>query len=263
MRYVIILIKHSDSFLRNNSSLKKWIFFFLANLYTRETERRNQKMDWKEWIEGYWKIIAILIGFFFCCLLLFSLLLKDKKEPEKEHSFDDILEEIVQEEPEEPEETDNKETTEDEPINIMVDIKGAVNEPGVYKVEKDQRLTDVIEIAGGFTKKADTRTVNLAQVLTDQMMIYIPEEGEELPEALQNSQTTVQTENSENNTLININTAEMVELTKLKGIGMARAQSIVTYREENGRFQTIDEIKQVSGIGEGIFEGIKDEIVVD
>lgn len=145
---------------------------------------------------------------------------------------------------------------------IYVDIKGAVYHPGVKKMSINDRMVDVIEIAGGFTAEADQKQINLAQKLEDQMLIIIPEIGEE--PLVQNAAVSTPGQiDSDQAGLVNINSADRSLLMTLHGIGEAKAQAIINYREEHGSFQTIEEIKNVSGIGEGTFSKLKEYITVD
>lgn len=162
--------------------------------------------------------------------------------------------------PEQPEE--------EEPIReiIIVDIKGAVKKPGVYRAEADMRVIDIIDLAGGLSETADADTVNLSQRVADQMVIYIPAIGEASEHPIAAPANTVaeqETGNEEAETdKVDINTADAVLLQTLNGIGEKKAALIIAYREENGSFQTIEEIMEVSGIGEKTFEGFKDLITV-
>jgi competence protein ComEA len=136
---------------------------------------------------------------------------------------------------------------------IYVDLKGAIIYPGVYKVEKGTRLYMVVNQAGGFKDDADVNAVNLSITLQDEDVFYFPRVDEEYPNI------GIETE-KENSTLININTASILELETLPGIGPSTAQSIIDYREEHGTFTSIDDIMNVSGIGESTFENIKEFI---
>lgn len=162
--------------------------------------------------------------------------------------------------PEQPEE--------DEPIRevIIVDIKGAVKKPGVYRAEADMRVIDIIDLAGGLGDTADADTVNLSQRVTDQMVIYIPAVGEESAPPIAAPNNTADEQESGNEEAetekVDINTADAVLLQTLNGIGEKKAALIIAYREENGSFQTIEEIMEVSGIGEKTFEGFKNLITV-
>lgn len=147
--------------------------------------------------------------------------------------------------------------------NIFVDVKGAVQSPGVYEMESGTRVIDCIEKAGGLVPAAEQKLVNLAQRLEDQMVVYIPVEGEELVDIHTISVTAMETETSPNDTLkINLNQATKEELKKLNGIGDVKADNIISYRETNGQFQNIEEVKNVSGIGAATFDKIKEEITV-
>lgn len=138
--------------------------------------------------------------------------------------------------------------------NIMVDVKGAVNLPGVYPGEEGQRVFDIIEKAGGFTKDADTNQVNLSQYIEDEMVIYVPIIGQ--------SVENVPVMDS-GNKLLNINKATEMELQTLPGIGPSKASAIMEFREINGGFKEIEDLKKISGIGEKTFEKLAPLISVD
>ncbi|WP_078379630.1 helix-hairpin-helix domain-containing protein [Sutcliffiella halmapala] len=158
-------------------------------------------------------------------------------------------------------ETEDETNTKEQPFFILVDIKGAVQMPGVYELQSNNRVIDAVEKAGGFLENADTRKVNLASLLVDEMVIYVPEEGEEIDESqLTHSVTSTNEKESVDGAKININTATEEELTKISGVGPAKAKAIVTYRTENGLFKSIEEIVNVSGIGAKSLEKIKNEI---
>lgn len=150
----------------------------------------------------------------------------------------------------------------------FVDIKGAIKFPGIYPVETDMRIFDVIELAGGLSEEADRNQVNLAEHVRDQMVIYIPKVGENLVEVMLPTKTSTSHHDSghaqaENETLVNINTATAQELQTLSGIGEKKAEAIITYRETNGSFQTIDDLKKVKGIGEKTFDSLKESITIN
>jgi len=144
---------------------------------------------------------------------------------------------------------------------VFVDIKGAVMYPGVYELQSDQRIIDAVQLAGGYMENADTQYVNHAQKVQDEMVIYIPIKGEQLGDVSTNL-LMLPTESQNKEQKININIADVETLTTLPGIGPSKAQSILSYREENGRFQTIDDLRNVSGIGDKTFEKLKDSITV-
>ena len=175
----------------------------------------------------------------------------------------------------EAEETINEE----EIVKYTVDIKGAVNKPGVYSVDSNLNINDVIKLAGGLTKEADTSLINLAKKITDEMVIIIYTKNEVKNSNLVNTVIKVveqecicpniendgclNTEikdtitNKEDSKLININTATKEELLTIKGIGESKANNIIKYREETGKFNSIEDIKNVEGIGDSLYETIK------
>ena len=154
-----------------------------------------------------------------------------------------------------------------------VDIKGAVKVPQVVPVTPGMRVHDVVEMAGGVTGEADPSQVNLAQLVTDQMVIYVPKVGEEVSPSTEtlvaDSQVTESavSESSGDGTsdgdLVNINTADTTMLQTLSGIGEKRAADIINYRETNGLFETVDDLDQVSGIGEKTMEKLRPLITVN
>ena len=144
---------------------------------------------------------------------------------------------------------------------IYVYICGAVAEPGVYQIEEGSRLFELIDLSGGMLESADTTSQNLARVLQDGEKIQILTE-EEVNEQSKRGATISTGDIGQQHGLVNINTATVQELTSLTGIGESRALAIIAYREENGLFKSIDGIKKVAGIKEGLFEKIKNKITV-
>lgn len=146
----------------------------------------------------------------------------------------------------------------------MCQIDGCVNKPGVYSFKKDDRIKDIVELAGGFTQDADTKSVNLAMKLKDEMKIYIPSKSETSKEQNNDTQSsdlvTIRDNNSSN--LVNINTADSNKLQTLPGIGPSKAKKIIEFREKN-QFKKIEEIKNVDGIGDKTFESLKSLITID
>lgn len=145
------------------------------------------------------------------------------------------------------------------PRHVVVDIGGEVEKPGVYKLDRGSRVADLMLISGGLSVNADRewveKNLNRAKILVDGEKIYIPGKSESLKvESLKVLGTT--------SGIININTAGVEELDKLSGVGPAIAQKIIDYREANGGFRNINEIKLVSGIGDSLFEKIKDLIEI-
>lgn len=173
---------------------------------------------------------------------------------------------------------ENNEIT-DETTRIVVHVSGAVNQEGVFELAQNSRVADAIEVAGGVTENAYMKDVNLASPLEDGMKIYIPtkEENEqgESTSYIRSSNTGTSSSNnnaitqnsggnktSNKNVKVNINTAGLEELDTLPGIGESTANKIINYRNENGKFKSIEEIKEVSGIGDSKYEKIKDLIEV-
>ena len=157
---------------------------------------------------------------------------------------------------------------------IYVYICGAVNSPGVYQTTEGSRLFEVLALAGGLSADADETCLNLARAAEDgeQLVILTKEETAALAKKgisyVGAAGGTSTGNNGTNGTaaqasgLVNINTASVSELTTVSGIGESRAQAIIAYREANGNFQTIEDIKKVDGIKDGLFSKIKDKITV-
>lgn len=198
----------------------------------------------------------ILSGFILLLSVFFLIMGSQEKKDPVQNETDPLEQLLSSEEP--PSDTEVKEEGESDEISlVLVDVKGAVHIPGVYQLEASSRVIDAINIAGGLREEAVTKHVNFAKELVDEMLIYIPVEGEEIVEIPQESEA------GGDNQKININTASASELETLSGIGPQKAQGIIQYREEEGNFQTIEELTNVSGIGEKTFEKLKDAIIVD
>jgi len=150
------------------------------------------------------------------------------------------------------------------PEEISVYICGSVKNPGVIKLNEGARLGDAIEMVGGTGEKADLTAVNLAYKLSDEDMIYIPEVGEKPAEtAGAAAAASVLKKGADVHGKVNINTAGESELDTLDGIGPATAKAIIQYRDRVGAFGSIEEIKEVKGIGDAKYSSIKDSITVD
>ena len=205
--------------------------------------------------------------------------------------FDNNKEEIKQEEVK-IEKKEKVEIKQEEIKYVYVDIKGAVNNPNVYRLEENSRVIDVINLSGGLRDDADTSTINLSKKIKDEMfiIIYTKEEinkykekntstskiNEELNKniviidenndaKLDVKTTTEKKTNSKEelkDTKVNINTASKEELLTVTGIGESKANAIIKYRQDNGEFKTIEDIKNVTGIGDSLFEKIKEYITV-
>lgn len=159
---------------------------------------------------------------------------------------------------------------------VVCDISGAVKHQGVYRLKNGARLEDLIEKAGGLTKDAQLKAINRSQLLKDQDKIYIPGKGEKVEAAqtansasattpassVASSSASSSTSGAASGDLINLNTATAADLQKLNGIGEKKAEQIIAYRQEKGSFKSIDELKEVSGIGDKTFAAIKDQLTI-
>lgn len=206
--------------------------------------------------------IFIIIIFIISLLIIYSNNAKKLKRIENKNKIS-----LVQHE------NENKE--EIKKVKIFVDVKGAVVKPGVYELEEGKRVNDAIHLAGGFTKDANTRYINLSKVLKDEMVIVVYNNKEikdilevkaETPCICKNTMNDSCIENitekENNNNIININTATKEELMTLTGIGETKANAIIEYREVNGYFINIEDIMKVNGISESTYSKIKDFITI-
>lgn len=155
-----------------------------------------------------------------------------------------------------------------EKAELVVYISGAVNKPGLIRVPAGSRVADAVEYAGGFAPGADASKVNLAKMMKDGMHVDIPVEkaaadkrtGTDSHNSARQSQHNSTVSLSSGKQVININYADKTELDKLPGIGPSLAERIVEYRQENGSFQDLNDLKNVPGIGDAKFNQIKDKI---
>lgn len=148
-------------------------------------------------------------------------------------------------------------------VKMYVDIKGAVKLPGMYEVTSDMRVLNVIDMAGGLKETADDSQVNFSQRIEDQMVIYIPVEGEELSEtAIAGTNSNTANISKDEDGKVNLNQATKEELMTLSGVGEKKAEKIIEYREENGSFKTIEDLKNVNGFGEKSFESLEKYISI-
>ena len=143
---------------------------------------------------------------------------------------------------------------------ITVDVKGAVKSPGIYDLPVGSRVHDAVQKAGGLTDEADSKSLNLAQKVSDEALVYVPTKGEEVASQQTASGTTPSTSKEKK---VNLNKASLEELKQVKGLGGKRAQDIIDHREANGKFKSVDELKKVSGIGTKTIEKLKDYVTVD
>ena len=160
----------------------------------------------------------------------------------------------------EPTEAESKkENIELKSNEVVVEIKGEVDKPDIYWLKEDQIVADLIKMAGGLTDKADISNINRAEKLRNHQSIVIPS-IDDTKNVANSSTTTASSSNA--NGLININTATESELDSLPGIGPAKAKQIIKYREENGGFNAIEDLKNIKGIGEKAFQDLQDKIIV-
>lgn len=154
---------------------------------------------------------------------------------------------------------------------ITIFISGEVKSPGVVELYSEDRLMDGVKKCGGVTDEADMNRINLAMKISDEGHYIIPKIGEEIENVKDKEKETVnQTQNlndnkseqNKENNKININNASLIELDSLPGVGEVTAQKIIDYREENTKFKSIEEIKNVKGIGENKFNNLKDYISI-
>lgn len=206
-----------------------------------------------KWIFNY-RNYLLIGGIFLFGLIVFLFFFVPK---ENSVAFEP-LEEIVEEE-----------SLKEEVTFYKVDIKGAVERPGVYSLEEGSRVNDAILEAGGMTSQADSSSINLSKKIEDEMVIFVAIKKEESELVLEDNQVPSVTNgaayhyNQENSShKVSLNHASLEELMELSGIGNSKAQAIISYRTEKGGFQTIEEIMEVKGIGEGLFAKIKEDITL-
>ena len=223
-------------------------------------------------------IIIIIAAFSILVLCIFSIILYkknvivDKNEPIATYDID---------------KEDIKKETQEEVKKIKVDIKGAVVNPGVYEIDDGAIINDVINLAGGILNNGTTDNINLSRKVSNEMAIIIYKKSDlekpiKITEDCKTNEINIQSclddkksiiissnqskqnDNTieEEQKLISINTASLEELMTLNGIGHSKAEAIIQYREENGSFKKIEDILNISGIGESILDKIKDFITL-
>ncbi|WP_026858199.1 ComEA family DNA-binding protein [Jeotgalicoccus psychrophilus] len=207
-------------------------------------------MDIKSFFEQY---KFYVIGGIAAVIILVYFLITSIQEPVESLAFDSGS---AEPEVEEPVEVSVPAAT------VFVEVKGAVSTPGVYELPSDARVKNVLDIAV-LSDKADLMTVNQSAKLTDEMVIYIPYEGEIDESAVLDLVEGGTGTSDASDQLVNINTAGIDELTTLNGIGEKKAQAILTYREEQGLFATLEDLKNIPGIGDKTFENLKPYITIN
>lgn len=247
---------------------------YKTNLRLETIVGENKMREIKDFIEERLEDIVkvLLVILLFLVLMIIIFIYKSGSKSEDSILENDTIEELLLENKKEENKSDENieliNSADAEEINLkenqknIIDIKGAVESPGVYEMESDSRVIDCIEKAGGFLIEAEQKAVNLAQRTEDQMVIYIPVKGEELSEFDQLLTDTSISEPSTKNNKVDLNKADKEELKSLNGIGDIKAENIISYRETEGYFQKPEDIVNVSGIGEATFEKLKEEIQV-
>lgn len=216
----------------------------------------------------------IIIGLISSIVIISAIVLVIIYYPKEKEKSDNSFASLIKKE-------QTKSTEEESGVMYTVDIKGQVITPGIYTMNESSRVIDVIEKAGGLTENANTTVLNLSKKITDEMVIivYSNEEVADFAKtkeiekqvqeqcyqkdenALKNDACICENETS-TATLVSINTATIEELMTLPGIGESKAKDIINYRTANGPFNTIEDIKKVSGIGDSLFAKIKENITI-
>ena len=217
-------------------------------------------------------IISIIIIIFVC--VYFYTRSNMKNEYNEIEDYDILLNETN----DETADSTNEESDVDEDTKIIVHVTGAVKSAGIVEIKEGSRIADAIEAAGGFADNADISQINLAYQLEDGQKIYIPSINDEKTDGsekvlqkeyvtdepgdeviVEDEETSVKSKESAK---ININTADQTELEEIPGVGESTALKIIEYRKTNGKFKSIEDIKNVSGIGDSKFENMKEKICV-
>ncbi|HEM3614824.1 TPA: helix-hairpin-helix domain-containing protein [Streptococcus suis] len=149
-----------------------------------------------------------------------------------------------------------------EPSQLVVDVKGAVAKPGLYTLEADARVNDAVDAAGGLTSQADPKSINLAQKLSDEAVVYVASKDENISVVASTTASSAMSQEG-NESKINLNTATEADLQTISGIGAKRATDIIAYREANGGFKSVDDLNNVSGIGDKTMESIRPYVTVE
>ena len=194
--------------------------------------------------------LGLLLGGFF-------LLKPSIQAPAKESDLQSEVTAVSKDSTDEKEDKNQKEEVVDQDL-ITVDVKGAVKTPGIYDLPVGSRINDAVQKAGGLTDNADSKSINLAQKISDEALVYVPTK-EEAPNQESYSNATGNKESKK----VNLNKASLEELKQVKGLGAKRAQDIIDHRESNGKFKSVDELKKVSGIGAKTIEKLKEYVTVD
>ncbi|XUD21287.1 competence protein ComEA [Enterococcus sp. AZ120] len=212
-------------------------------------------MDWLKQLPKKWLLLGSGVFMVILITLLVGIYLMVNKEPQVDTT---MWEETSLTTTTEVATDATKERAE---TMIYVDIKGAVKVPGIYQLKNQQRIWDALALAGGMSEEADTAQVNYAQKVKDQMIIYVPKKGESVAQSLETLQESAPAQQNQEEK-INLNTATEAELQTISGIGAKKAQEIIRFRDEQGPFKTVEELKNVPGIGEKTVDRLKDMLTV-
>lgn len=159
----------------------------------------------------------------------------------------------------------SKPSSSQESSQLVVDVKGAVKNPGLYTLDNGSRVNDAVMAAGGLTTEADPKSINLAQKITDEAVVYVAHRDEQISVVPSNNTSSAISQNQDKTEagLVNLNTATEADLQTISGVGAKRAADIIAYREANGGFKTVDDLNNVSGIGDKTLESIRPYVTVD
>ncbi|WP_125566618.1 helix-hairpin-helix domain-containing protein [Companilactobacillus insicii] len=155
--------------------------------------------------------------------------------------------------------SESKKVSDSNKKEFAVDIQGAVKVPGVYRLKPNSIVQEAIGKAGGFIDGADTKSINQAQRVTDQMQIVVPKIGETQNVSVANG---VSKDTNSNDKQVNINTATVEDFQKVSGIGPKKAEKIIDYRTQNGNFNNLEDLTKVSGIGDKTLDSLRDQLTI-
>ncbi|MGV3249813.1 helix-hairpin-helix domain-containing protein [Streptococcus suis] len=162
------------------------------------------------------------------------------------------------------EQTEETSTEESEELSqLTVDVKGAVEKPGLYTLEAGARVNDAVEAAGGLTSQADPKSINLAQKLSDEAVVYVASKDENISVVASTTASSAMSPEEKSTSLVNLNMATEADLQTISGIGAKRAADIIAYREANGGFKSVNDLNNVSGIGDKTMESIRPYVTVE
>ena len=203
-----------------------------------------------------YKIIVICVSLGLI-LAGFFLLKPVAQTPAKESNLQTEVTTVSKDSSDEKEDGNQKEKAVEQDL-ITIDVKGAVKSPGIYDLPVGSRINDAVQKAGGLTDNADSKSINLAQRISDEALVYVPTKEEATSQESQSN-----TSSNKESKKVNLNKASLEELKQVKGLGAKRAQDIIDHRESNGKFKSVDELKKVSGIGAKTIEKLKEYVTVD